>query len=151
MAKRKCLFRFEFGQEFSFIKSSNKGNNFAYICTICNVDINLASAGISSVKKRIDTIKHSSSQQIITSTQTLGLFIKDRYSPISLKISTAEGTFAFHTVKHHHSFRTMDCTSNLLLSVCFSDSDIAKNFHSARTKTETIITGVLDRRALKKY
>ncbi|KAI6646870.1 hypothetical protein LOD99_9139 [Oopsacas minuta] len=27
--------------------------------------------------------------------------------------------------------------------VCFSDSDVAKNFHSARTKTEAIITGVL--------
>ncbi|KAI6660119.1 hypothetical protein LOD99_10563 [Oopsacas minuta] len=141
MAKRKCSFRFEYSQEFSFIKSSNKGNDFVY-STICNVDISLASAGISSVKKHIDTIKHSSSQQMITSTQSLGLFIKERYSPISLKISAAEGTFAFHTVKHHHSFRTMDCTSNLL-PVCFSDSDIAKNFHSTRTKTEAIITGVL--------
>ena len=36
----------------------------------------------------------------------------------------------------------MDCTSRLL-SVCFTDSEIAKNFHSARTKTERIITGVL--------
>ena len=54
----------------------------------------------------------------------------------------AEGTFTFHTVKHYHSFRIMDCTSNLL-SVCLSDSNIAKNFNSARTITESIVTGVL--------
>ena len=36
----------------------------------------------------------------------------------------------------------MDCTTRLI-SVCFPDSEIAKSFHSARTKTEAIITGVL--------
>ena len=36
----------------------------------------------------------------------------------------------------------MDCTSRLI-SVCFPDSEIGKSFHSARTKTEAIITGVL--------
>ena len=59
-----------------------------------------------------------------------------------MKIAAAEGAFKFHTVKHHHSFKTMDCTSRLL-SVCFTNSEIAKNFHSARTKTERNITGVL--------
>ena len=137
MAKRKCLFRSEFGQEFSFLKTSNKGINFAY-CTICNVDINLASAGISSIKKHIDTTKHSSSKEMMTSTQSLGTFFRETYSPLSLEIFAEEGSFAFHTVEHHHSFRTMDCTSNLL-SVCFSDSIIANNFHSARTKTEVIV------------
>jgi hypothetical protein len=44
-----------------------------------------------------------------------------------------EGTFAFHTIIHNQSFRSMDCTTKLL-----------KKFHNAkfscaRTKCEAII------------
>ena len=29
------------------------------------------------------------------------------------EVTAAEGTYAFHTVKHHNSFFIMDCTSSL--------------------------------------
>ena len=121
--------------------------NFAY-CIIRNTDINIGNGGISLTKQHITFTKHVSYKHEVCTTQSLAVFIRDQNSPISLKIAAAEGTFAFHTVKHHHSFKTMDCTSRLL-SVCFSDSEIAKNFHSARTKTERIITGVLARLSIE--
>ena len=45
-------------------------------------------------------------------------------------------------MKHQQSFLTNDCTSGLF-KVIFPDSDVAKKFASARTKTASIITGVL--------
>ncbi|KAL0151069.1 hypothetical protein M9458_053582 [Cirrhinus mrigala] len=54
----------------------------------------------------------------------------------------AVGAFAFHTVKHHHSYRLMDCTSALLKRT-FTDSANVKKFSSACTKTEAIVNGVL--------
>ena len=141
MAKRKCIFRENLTEQFPFIKHSNKGVNFAY-CSICNTDINIGNGGISLNKQHLISTKHVSYEHEICTTQSLAVFIRDQNSPISLKIAAAEGAFAFHTVKHHHSFKTMDCTSRLL-SVCSTDSEIGKNFHSARTKPERIITGVL--------
>ena len=109
----------------------------------CATPPNLSYGGISAIRHHVNSEKHVSLECNKCTTQSLALFIpKEQISSISKKIAAAEGTFAYHTVRHHHSFRTMDCTSRLL-SVCFSDSDIAKNFHSAGTKSERIITGVL--------
>ena len=96
-------------------------------CTICRVEINISCGGISSVIQYIDSVKHSASNQLIDSSKSLGRNFREKHSPVSLKIAAAEGTYAFHTIKHHHSLRTMDSTSRLI-SVCFPDSEIAKNF-----------------------
>ena len=57
-------------------------------------------------------------------------------------ITAADGTLAFHAVKHHHSFLSIDCTSVLLKKI-FPDSNVAKKFGSGRTKTEKIVSRVL--------
>ena len=58
------------------------------------------------------------------------------------KAAAAEGTWAYHTVKHHQSFNSNDCTSKLFKAI-FPDSEVAKKIASARTKITSIITGVL--------
>ena len=55
------------------------------------------------------------------------------------EITAAEGTLAFHAVKHHHSFLSMDCTS-VLLEKIFPDFNEAKKFSSGRIKTEKVVT-----------
>ena len=57
------------------------------------------------------------------------------------KAAAAEGTWAYHTVKHNQSFNSNDCTSQLFKEI-FPDSDVAKKFTSARTKITGINTGV---------
>jgi hypothetical protein len=57
-------------------------------------------------------------------------------------VLAAEGASAPHTVKHHSSYKTLDCTS-LLFKRIFPDSEMARKFSSAWTKTEAIITSVL--------
>ena len=58
------------------------------------------------------------------------------------EITAAKGTLAFHAVKHHHSFLSMDCTSVLLKKI-FPDSNVAKKFSSGSTKTEKVVTSIL--------
>ena len=58
------------------------------------------------------------------------------------EIIAAEGTLAFHAVKHRHSFLSMVCTSVLLKKI-FPDSNVAKKFSSGRTKTEKVVTSLL--------
>lgn len=57
-------------------------------------------------------------------------------------MNAALGALSFHTVKHHNSSRSMDCTS-ALLKKAFPDSDTAKKINNGRTKTEAIVNGVL--------
>ena len=52
------------------------------------------------------------------------------------KLAAAEGLYAYHTVKHNQSFRSMDCTSGLIKKL------FDKQFSCARTKAEAICTNV---------
>lgn len=68
-------------------------------------------------------------------------FLIQKETPQALKIWIAEATLAFHTVKHHFSFKSMDCAATLLRSI-LPDSEIAQKISCARTKTEAIVSNV---------
>ena len=53
-------------------------------------------------------------------------------------ITTAEGTLAFHAVKHNHSFLSMDCTSVFLKKI-FPDSNVAKEFSSGQRQKKLVL------------
>lgn len=63
-------------------------------------------------------------------------------------VLAAEGVFAFHTVKQHSSYKTLDCTSVVFKRI-FPDSEIARKFSSAWTKKEAIITLVMTTYAME--
>ena len=88
--------------------------------------------------------KHKNSARQTKSKQSVKAFFKSQSVPTTLdyKTAAAEGIWAFHTVKHQQSFLSNDCTSHLFKTL-FPDSDIAKKFASARTKTKSITTRVL--------
>ena len=51
---------------------------------------------------------------------------------------------AFHTVKHHYSYKSDDCTSTLMAKILiFPDSSTAKRYSCARTKIEATVNNVL--------
>ena len=90
------------------------------------------------------TQKHKNSAGQTKSNKCITAFFKSQFAPTTLdyKTAAAEVTWAFHTVKHQQSFLSNDCTLHLFKTL-FPDSDIAKKFALARTKTKNIITGVL--------
>ena len=75
------------------------------------------------------------------STKMTNYFVTAR-SKCEDEITAAEGTLAFHAVKPHHSFLSMNCTSVLLKKI-FSDSNVAEKFSSGRTKTEKLLLAYL--------
>lgn len=143
MSKRKNHFRDDYEKEFRNVKRSQKGAHFAH-CTVCNHDINLTSTGKTAISVHNNTEKHKASARSIDSTKPMSTYLPSQSQPTTAdyKAAAAEGTWAYHTVEHQQSFRSNDCTSQLF-KVIFPDSDIAKKFASARTKTASIISGVL--------
>ena len=88
------------------------------------------------------SVKHTSNVRNAGSSSKVDSYFINKDSNNSDACSAVEGTLAFHTIRHHHSFRSMDCTSKLQ-RVLFKDSNIAKQASCARTKCEAIINSVL--------
>ena len=143
MSKRKNSFRDEFEKEFKNIKRSLKGVHFAH-CNVCDCEINLEAIGKTAISAHNDTQKHKKCARMINSNQSMENFCTKPSQPTTTdyKAAAAEGTWAYHTVKHQQSFNSNDCTSQLFKAI-FPDSVVAKKFTSARTKIASIITGVL--------
>ncbi|KAL4121965.1 hypothetical protein QTP88_014381 [Uroleucon formosanum] len=123
MPKRKCVFNDRLKESF---KSFVDGRDVSEAkCIVCDCYVSVANKGSYDLKAHLDTTKH-----------------KSRIA------SAVEGTLAFHTVVHHHSFRSMDCTPAILRCM-FDDSNTAKKISCARTKTEAIVNNVLAPHSLK--
>ncbi len=54
----------------------------------------------------------------------------------------AEVVHTFHSIRHHHSYRSAECTISLNHKL-FPDSNIVKKIHCARTKTIAIAKNIL--------
>ena len=143
MSKRKNEFRNDYEKEFDNIKQSRRGKSYAH-CFYCDCDINLEAMGKTAISTHNATARHKKNARSIALSQSMKNYCTSRNSPNSLdyKVAAAEGAWAFHTAKHQQSFLSNDCTAHLVKAV-FSDSDIARKFTSARTKTASIITSVL--------
>jgi hypothetical protein len=60
-------------------------------------------------------------------------FTKKTIADEDKHIAAEEGFFAFHTIKHNYSFRSMDCTSSVIRNLH------VQKFSCGRTKCEAIV------------
>lgn len=116
------------------MKKSEKSKSEA-ICTICNSTIDLRSEGKNAIKKHIGRKKHKDAMEARSKNASVAKLLHSR---VNFKNAACEGVWAYHMVKSNHSFRSTDCASKMFRT-CFEMG----NFHSARTKTESIITGII--------
>lgn len=138
MAKRQCKFNNELQTAFKMFKSTN--NPEEAHCKTCDKVINIGNGGKSSLEKHLDSQKHKSNISQASANQKMDQFVVPRNSTLDKKVAAVEITLAYHTVYHHSSFNSMNCTSKLL-STMFTDSQIASKISSAKTKTEAIVKG----------
>ena len=124
--------------------------HFAH-CNVCNCDINLEAIGKTAISVHNASQKHKKCAQMIDSNRFMKNFFTSPSQPTNsdYKAAAVEGTWAYHTIKHQQSFLSNDCESQLFKAI-FPNSGVAKKFASARTKTASIITGVLAPYAQKK-
>jgi hypothetical protein len=78
----------------------------------------------------------------VGSTQNIQSFFKPKDTQHEEKVRAAEATLAFHSVNHHHSYNSLNCSSKLQKTL-FPDSKIAKEVTCAKTKAEALINSVI--------
>lgn len=141
MPPRKCKFTRDLQKEFPmFVKSQLEGEIECITCN--NAKINISNKGRYSILQHIDTEKHQKNIRSASKTVPLVNTFKSTTSEQSDLIAAVEATLAYHTVYHHLSFRSTDCTHRLF-SELFDDSKIATKVQCGRTKTQAIVDNVL--------
>lgn len=139
--KRQCTFTEVMKTKYSFLKEGKEPTE-AY-CMICDCSLSIKHKGITDIETHVNSNKHKTK----LTTVNINRKVTDSFASSSSlgskqKQSAAEGTLAFHTVKHHQSYNSMECTRRLM-KVIFPDSNIASEMTCSRTKTEAIINGVI--------
>lgn len=121
MSKRKCVFNHDLQTKYkSFIAKPELAKHEAF-CTICNTKISIANKGRYDLEQHIGSQRHKQSLQAGEGSSSLTQFFIPKYTKLDDKVAAAEGTLAFHTLKHHFSFRSTDCSSSLFKEI-FEDS-----------------------------
>jgi hypothetical protein len=64
-------------------------------------------------------------------------FTKETITNEDKHIAAEKGLFAFHTIKHNHSFRSMDCTSSVIRNLH------VQKFSCGQMKSEAVVVNVL--------
>ncbi|CAM2097290.1 unnamed protein product [Caretta caretta] len=142
MPKRKCKFTAELKTKFPCFQSSRE--EWEAECLVCRPGtyVSVKNKGANDLQTHVDSDKHKKAVR----GESLSTKLTDYFAKPGRKsedaVTAAEGAFAFHTVKHNDSFKSMDCTS-VLLKKTFPDSEVAWKFSSARTKIEAIVISVL--------
>jgi hypothetical protein len=86
------------------------------------------------MKKRKHTIAAETKS---CSKKVTSYFMKEPITNKCKHTAAEEGLFAFHTIKHNHSFRSMDCTSSVIRRLH------EEKFSCGQTKCESIVVNVL--------
>jgi hypothetical protein len=112
MPKKRFVFAGSLEAEYPFLKDQQVGK---VLCSICRSQISIQYGGPSDtmqhIKKRRRTIAVETKS---CSKKVTFYFIKEALTDECKHISAEEGLLAFHTIRHNHSFRSMDCTSSVL-------------------------------------
>ena len=140
-SKRKCVFSGDLQRKYPCFRLKPNGKSDAQ-CTICDVSVSLANKGKYDLEQHIASKKHSTMLRAGETSKVLTNFFAPTNLKLDERVAAVEGTLAFHTLKHHFSFRSTDCTTKLL-SQLFSDSETAKRISSAQTKTRAIAKHVI--------
>lgn len=136
--RRKCVFNDELKSKYTFIKASTNNDNSEVECVKCRSIFSIANSGKTDIENHIQTVKHKRAMSAaIASMSVTSYFKKKQFEDAERKLAAAEGLWAYHTVMHNHSFRSMDCTCKLI-KTCFD-----ARFTCSRTKCEAIVTDVL--------
>ena len=102
-------------------------------CSFCSTSFSIANSGRTQVKNHEDTAKHKSSVSARAGSSAMDAYYKKKEpSTTEYELATQEGSFAYHTIQHNHSFCSMDCSSSMIHNF------YQQKFTCARTKCEAI-------------
>jgi hypothetical protein len=135
MPKRKCVFTESLKAEYLFLKEGQQVGRV--LCSICKSQFSVEHGGRSDVLQHIKRRKHTVVAETKScSKKVTSYFTKGTMTAECKYTAAKEGLLAVHTVKHNHSFRSMDCTFSLIRLH-------EEKFLCGRPKCESIVVNVL--------
>jgi hypothetical protein len=140
--KKKGIFRKEwlFIDEYSsWLQEVNHDSTKAR-CKACLRTFSVHSDGKSAVEKHMISNTHKKSMKSFEKNSLLHQFITPENELD--KISATECALVFHGVKHGHSYRSQQCTIDLIRTV-FESTPLAKSITCGKTKARSIACNIL--------
>lgn len=132
--RSRCIFNDVLAKNYPFIENVPNKTKSDVRCKVCTREFSIANAGKTDIDKHVGSKMHRRGE-----TQQLGCQpMRNFVHRIDYTTAAREGLWAYHTIRSNISFLSADCSSKLFRE-CFG----IKDFHSARTKTEAIVTNVL--------
>lgn len=136
MSRRKCQFLDSFETTYLFAKRVNRDPH-KFFCTVCNTTVSILNKGKFDIEQHANSKKHQQCSSVSTKQNLESYFRCKNLTSEEAKLTVIELTWSYHNVKHDHSFRDMDCTSNLLRKSC------DRKITCGRTKSECLVTNVI--------
>ena len=102
----------------------------------------VANKGKLSLDMHVDSSKHKKAVRREASSAKVTDYFSKAGMQTGDNVAAAEITMAVHTVTHHQTYRSNDCTSTLIGKL-FVDLSISKKYSCAQTKVEAIVNRVL--------
>jgi len=112
--------------------------------------VEIGSKGKTAVERHAATYKHRLNNTRNAGTSSLLAFLSSARSSQDDKITAAELCKVYHTVKHHQSYRSIDCAVKVDREV-YSDSSIAKGVTCGRTKAKALCENILAPYSVQKH
>ena len=122
-------------QDFPYLRDI--GSDGKVFCSFCSTTFSITNSDRAQVKSHKTTCRHKSSVSARAGSSSMNTFFK-RKEPTNTEYEFAaqEGSFAYHTIHHNHSFRSMDCTGSMICNF------YQQKFTCARTKCEAIVKNI---------
>ena len=130
----KTKFSEEWKKTWPFV-SAVPGSPHKFRCNVCAKNLSCGHQGVADVKDHIASQSHQKLAKTLATQPRLTFTSAD---PLQDKITRAEVKIANFMVEHNVPFAVADHLSTLLCDI-FPDSQIAKQYSSARTKTTSIL------------
>lgn len=134
-------FKKSWTSSYPFIKASRKGVKHCF-CELCRSDFSISHGGLGDVTRHISTDKHKSNAKDVETSQSLSMFASGSSKrSIAQSVIHAETLFQGFVTEHNLPLAINDHFSKLTRRM-FPDSEIAKQYSCARTKSTHIIYAI---------
>lgn len=140
MSKRKCKFTDVLRAKYPCFTSGR--DEFNAKCSICDCHVDVGNKGTIALERHVSSEKHKKMIRVGSTSSKVTNYFQPSTSKTLDNTHAAAGTLAFHTVKHHQSYNSMECSASLTRKI-FADSETAKNLKCGKTKTEAIVNKVI--------
>ena len=135
--RREQSFRQAYSEKYPCIVPSILGKSSAR-CTLCEIDFSISHGGMDDVNRHVKCSNHLNRGAALKSSGRLTSFFPSSKEKENNDVIRAETLFAHFLVEHNISIAASDHAGPLFRAM-FPDSNIAKDYSCARTKTTCII------------